>query len=170
MNNTPLSATALEALRLVEMGYLPIPIPPRSKGPNIPKWPEYRLAPGDTDQAARDFPEGSNIGILLGHDGLVCVDLDHETALELAPQFLPKTGCILGRTGRPACHWFYRIMGEAPRTKHFPAKIAGKSINLMDRLGLGSQVLVGPSVHPSGAIYDSLSLAGTPAEREEPPC
>ena len=149
----------LEAARHYhEQGYRPVPIPAKTKGPRVKDWPNYQF---DAATSPRDFPIGSNIGIIMG-GGLVCVDFDHERALVIAPQFLPATGCVIGRPGRPRCHWFYRLAdGELLKNKSWKTKVDGKTVNLIDLLSDGKQVVVGPSVHPSGDIYEDL--VGEPA-------
>ena len=72
----------LEAARHYhEQGYRPVPIPAKTKGPRVKDWPNYQF---DAATSPRDFPIGSNIGIIMG-GGLVCVDFDHERALVIAP-------------------------------------------------------------------------------------
>jgi hypothetical protein len=160
-----INQAAMAAKHYALEGYRPIPIPKGSKGPVIKGWPEFRV---DPERFHADFPFGSNIGILLG-DGLVCVDLDCTEALELAPGFLPQTGCVIGRSGRPQCHWFYWVGPIEMGNKSWRAKIQGENgkpqaQTLIDLLSDGKQVVVGPSVHPSGDLYDPL--AGTPESVE----
>ena len=136
-----------------QQGYRPVPIPAKEKGPRIKDWPNYQF---DAATSARDFPAGCNIGLIMGA-GIVCVDLDHERVLSIADQFLPPTGCVIGRPGRPRCHYFYRIAdGELLPSKGWKAKVDGKTVNLIDLLSDGKQVVVGPSVHPSDDVYDAL--------------
>jgi len=136
-----------------QQGFRPVPIPAKEKGPRIKDWPNYQF---DAATSARDFPAGCNIGLIMGA-GIVCVDLDHESVLAIADQFLPPTGCVIGRPGRPRCHWFYRLAdGELLPSKGWKAKVDGKAVNLIDLLSDGKQVVVGPSVHPSDDVYDAL--------------
>jgi hypothetical protein len=106
------------------------------------------------------FSEGSNIGVILGQAsvGLVCVDLDHPKAVQLAPQFLPPTGLVAGRRQGGKTHWFYRTQGEF-RKIAFVSECKTKVIEI---LGDGQQVVVGPSIHPTGDLYDDLT--GEPSE------
>lgn len=148
MSNTHAAAAYYHGL-----GYRPIPIPAKTKGPRIKDWPNYQF---DAATASRDFPTGSNIGLIMGN-GLVCVDFDHESALAIAEQFLPPTGCVIGRPGRPKCHWFFRVADdELIPNKSWKTKVDGKVVNLIDLLSDRKQVVVGPSVHPMGDVYDSM--------------
>jgi len=73
-------------VRYNELGYRPVPVRAGSKAPSIRGWPNYQ---SDAD----DFSDGMNIGIILGA-GLVCVDLDHQTVLELAEGILPRQKAV----------------------------------------------------------------------------
>lgn len=143
------------ALRLHQNGYRPIPIPHKSKGPVLEKWQEYKF----TETSIQHFHPGANVGILCGQ-GLICVDLDNEISLEVGPEILPETPCVVGREGRPKGHWFYRVNGamksKAPK---FYASKTGNTwtcITAFELLSDGRQVVVGPSVHPSGGLYDTI--------------
>ena len=140
----------------LQRGMAPIPIPYGSKSPVITGWIDYRL------NSPEDFPNGrSNIGVILGQasGGLVCVDLDDPTAVILAPKYLPKTGLIAGRSSEPFNHYIYRVSGPFKK-REFKHKATNQKF--IEILGDGQQVVVGPSVHPSGDIYSDL--IGEPAE------
>jgi hypothetical protein len=92
-------------------------------------------------------------------DGLVCIDLDNPIAVELADEFLPPTPLVVGRGENPRTHWFYHVPGGIKATKFkLPAdpNDKEKKLTVVEVLGDGNQVIVGPSVHPSGDIYDIL--------------
>lgn len=86
----PKSNTHAAAAYYHGLGYRPVPIPAKTKGPSIKGWPKYQF---DEATAANDFPDGSNVGVILGA-GLVCVDLDHQTVLELAEGILPRQKAV----------------------------------------------------------------------------
>jgi P4 family phage/plasmid primase-like protien len=106
--------------------------------------------------------------------GLVCVDLGGEWARELADEFLPKTGMIEGRPGKPRSHRYFVVknvppqmrsdaagnMG-GPRTRHLKDAKTGKVT--IDFLGTGAVSVVPPSAHPSGEAREWDS-DGPPAE------
>lgn len=142
------------ANKYIARGFAVVPIPPRQKGPVLDGWQKLRI-----DSPEGWFQSNSNIGVILGR-GLICVDLDHPLAVELADQFLPPTGMIAGRTNGGKTHWFYRVPGEFKKVQ-FVSECKQKMVEI---LGDGQQVVVGPSVHPSGDIYDNLE--GEPATVE----
>jgi hypothetical protein len=87
----------------------PIPVPPRSKEPNRPGWPDLR--PTQADLAALFCDAHSNIGILLGEPSgnLADVDLDCPEAVAAARGLLPHTGWVSGRySSRYSHHWCAR--------------------------------------------------------------
>jgi hypothetical protein len=100
--------TSLDAaLGWVERGFLPVPIPFRSKRPVIEGWPSLRIGKADV---ARFFNGGpQNIGVLLGEPyGAADLDLDCAEAIAAAAVLAPATGMIFGRASKPASHLFYR--------------------------------------------------------------
>jgi hypothetical protein len=151
------ATSTLDAARwYLGRGYAPIPLPAGEKKPRLKGWTALRLAESDLPA---HFNGTGNIGILLGEPSgwLVDVDLDSPEARELAEQHLPPTGLKTGRAGSPASHWWYVAPGA--RTKQHRDPVTGESI--VELRSTGAQTLVGPSVHPSGEVYDPLD--GEPA-------
>lgn len=137
-------------------GYAVIPVPARKKIPVLKGWTDLRLSESDLPA---HFNGTGNIGVLLGEPSgwLVDVDLDCEEAVALAPQFLPPTGAMSGRPGKPASHWWYVCEGIKTRKHQDP--VSKKMI--VELRSTGAQTVVGPSIHPSGEPYDPLD--GEPA-------
>ena len=147
------------AKQYIARGWSVVPIPRGQKGPTIKGWPSLRI----TDPAAW-FSDGDNIGIILGAaSNLVCIDLDHPLAIELGPHFLPPTGLIAGRASNQWTHWFYHATVAASKLK-LPrhSDLDGKKLTVVEILSDGNQVVVGPSIHPDGDLYDVLN--GDPSE------
>lgn len=104
----------------------------------------------------------ANIGIMCGRlsGDLVCIDLDSFEALKDADQFLPKTGMIEGRPGKPKSHRYFRVthiipeftamcaggMG-GPCTLQFTNPATGERI--IDFLGTGNQANAPPTIWTS---------------------
>src|SRR5688572_22757266 len=100
----PLIQTATNAATAyIESGWAVVPIPPGEKGPRFRNWQNRRFGPSE-------FKSDDNIGVVLGtaSGDLVDVDLDCPEAVALAPDFLPPTFAVFGRSGKPNSHYFYR--------------------------------------------------------------
>jgi hypothetical protein len=143
----PLPITPLDHARdLLARGLSPIPVPYQTKAPQIPRWQHLRLTLEDLPRYFNGHP--CNIGTLLGKNAgwLVDVDLDHPLAVQMADQFLPPTGMIWGREGKPRSHWLYRVTGPASTRKH-----AHKSIGTIVELRASNCQTIAPgSTHPTG--------------------
>lgn len=124
---------------------------------------------------ASEFTHGDNIGLICGwlSNGkkddhfLVCVDLDTQAAIEKADQFLPPTGAIEGRPGKPRSHWWYFVtdvpdwavseatqaaagaiaVGESPGPFKKGFNHAETGERVIDFQGTGGQAVVPPSYH-----------------------
>lgn len=142
------------AAECLACGYSPIPIPPRSKAPKLPGWQRLKLGESDLDI----FTADSNIGVLLGEPSgdLVDIDLDHPLAVELAPDFLPPTGMIFGRPGKPRSHWVYTCSAKTAKFKD------ARGAMIVELRSTGCQTVWPGSTHPSGEIV-SFEAEDTPA-------
>jgi len=134
--------TAREAATVyVHRGWGIVPLPPREKAPKIPAWQKRVFTPND-------FAQGGNIGLKTGaaSGGLIDVDIDDADALALADQFLPPTGTIFGRAGKPCSHRLYRC--DTPgRTRRW---VTGDGAEILSLRSEGAQTMAPPSTHPSG--------------------
>jgi hypothetical protein len=146
--------------------WCPIPVPFRSKIPQIPRWQELRPTRA---QLADLFSGKTNIGIVLGEasNWLIDVDLDHPLAVELAPQYLPPTGAVFGRAGNPRSHWEYRLAREA-KTKQFSFPRSGTKPEtdgkkIVEFRSTGAQTVFPGSIHESGEPIEWAGN-GEPAE------
>lgn len=143
----PTGDTARKAAeRYLARGWSVIPIPHRTKKAIDKGWPQMRLTHETLDQHFNGRPQ--NIGVLLGAPSgwLIDVDLDHQRAVELAPQFLPPTPLVFGRPGKPRSHWLY--LTSAPLvTEKFASKSSGMIVEVRST---GTQTVFPPSVHECG--------------------
>ncbi len=133
-------------------GYMPVPIPPGQKGPCTKGWQRLRLAEAELPA---HFNGRGNIGLLLGEPsgGLVDVDLDCPEARALVAEHLPSTPAKTGRLSAPESHWWYIVAGAVSSARHRDP--VDKSV-IVELRSTGQQTLVGPSIHPSGELYDAL--------------
>ena len=100
-----------------------------AKKPTVRGWTTRSAEPDE-------FVVNEQIGILLGwpsdcaHPGysLVCIDLDADAAVAHADEFLPPTGMIEGRAGKPRSHRYYLILnGSIPKWAVSSAPQAAKA-------------------------------------------
>jgi hypothetical protein len=174
-----------KAAALIDLGFAVCRPDPGGKSPTCRGWPCRSLEPCD-------FGPGDLIGIITGplSDGnqpwhaLVVPDLDAPAALALAGRFLPPTGMVDGRPGKPRSHPYYLVPTESipreawsiaplssaaatklrghpgPKLRHFAHPDTGEP--LIDFLGTGGQVVCPPSLHPSGERREWVG--GAPGE------
>ena len=141
-------------------GFFCVPIPTGEKGPRISGWQNLRLE----ESALRDAftPRTGNVGLVLGEPSgwLVDVDLDCPEAVELAEKYLPATGAVTGRTGRERSHWWY-ICEDCESARYRDPELTNGAATTLELRSTGLQTVVGPSTHPDGSTYETLT--GEPA-------
>jgi putative DNA primase/helicase len=150
------------AQRYLERGWSVIPVPHRSKNPGFKRWEQMRLTCAELDQHFNGRPQ--NISVLLGEPSgwLIDVDLDHRRAVELAPQFLPPTALVFGRSGKPRSHWLYRVTAPLV-TKKFSSRSSGMIVEVRST---GTHTVFPPSVHEMGEPITWDDEQQLPAEVE----
>jgi hypothetical protein len=145
------------AIAYRKRGWFPIPIPPRSKIPPVKDWPTLRLT---EEEIPKYFLGLMNIGILTGSvsKNTVDVDLDSQSAIRLAPRFLPTTS-MFGRPSKPLSHWIYDAFGVRTEIFSTPTKLWGqkeiggekiKAVTLLELRADGKQTVFPPGIHESG--------------------
>ena len=150
----------------LERGFRPIPVGARSKGPTISHWPRVRIKDPDI---SKHFGDESNVGLILGFNGLTDVDLDSTEALCIADYFLLKTGFVFGRKSKPKSHRFYWVNEAIPSRKYLDPLAKKDNSTLLEIRcktadgGIGLQTVVPPSRHPSGEII-RFDRDGDPAK------
>jgi hypothetical protein len=136
-----------------DRGFAVCRIRPGQKRPTYKSWNQYSLEP---DQ----FRQKDNIGLQAGalSGNLVCVDLDHADVLDKADRYLPETGMVEGRGGKPRSHrWF--LVKDVPPELAAPDHVAGglggprtrrlkrpDGVTLVEFLGTGAQAVVPASL------------------------
>jgi hypothetical protein len=144
-NRAATSDAASAARRYIARHWAPIPVPLGNKAPVLRGWQALRLTNDDVD---KHFSVPSNVGVLNGcpSAGLTDVDLDAPEAVAIADAFLPQTGLIFGRAGKPRSHWEYVVADDVRITKY--TDIDGTT--LLELRGTGGHTLWPPSINPSG--------------------
>jgi len=136
------------ALRYLEQGWSVIPL--EGKRP-LESWVQYqkqRATERKIEQWWRANPQ-ANVGVVTGAiSGIIVLDVDGpegKRSLEENGLDIPKT--VTGRTGGGGWHYFFKHPGG--QAKNFSRRLPG-----IDLRGDGGQVVVPPSVHPSGNLYE----------------
>jgi hypothetical protein len=146
---------SMSAADLAELGLSPIPVRAREKRPVEGGW---QNAPIDAEAADRHIARGGNLGLRMGPqpDGrcLVAIDDDEPGAIAAAEAELGALPATL--TNRTA-HGHHRIF-EWPADRAMPAN-AVRVRRGIDVRSAGGQIVVAPSVHPSGHRYEWANIA-----------
>jgi hypothetical protein len=126
-----------------------VPVPRGEKAPIQSGWCDKRFG----EDIPKWFSHNPNVAVILGprSGDLVDIDLDCPEGIELADLYLPPTGAIFGRAGKPRSHRFY-IAPDAIK-EAFADPISGEmlvELRAAGRSGGCHCTVVPPSVHPSG--------------------
>lgn len=132
------------AQEYIDLGWAVVPLVNGEKRANT-RWQSKIYTPDD-------FPSDAGIAGKCGEPsgGRVDVDLDHPLAVEIAPMFLPDTGLIHGRPGKPMSHWWYICEGIKTRQYTGITQPDGSKQMLVEIRSTGGYTALPPSVHPSG--------------------
>lgn len=144
-------------------GWLPLPIPYRSKKPSFEGWQHFTVAEADLPKHFGGIQ--LNIGVRLGKASgdLTDIDLDCAEARTLAPRFLPGSGAIFGRLTSPRSHWLY--VSPIPSKQTFIDPITGK--RLLEVLTNGQQAIFPGSAHKDTGEIVKWYEEGEPASVSE---
>lgn len=149
------------ALTYHRAGWRIHPLHPSDKRPVLNDWSSFRF---EDEAAVAEWwarRRRDNIGLICGWP-LVVVDCDGEAQVERALRLLPTTpGHSISGSGSGA-HLIYRWTTEA-KTPHKCTLWRGpgkhQSIDLLAR---GANLVLAPSIHPTGGAYRWASGADTP--------
>jgi DNA polymerase I-like protein with 3'-5' exonuclease and polymerase domains len=155
----PTDSARKAAAAYLALGQIPIPVPTRAKAPILDKWPALRLQEADLPKY---FPDdrSANVGLILDA-GIVDLDLDASEAVAAGRRWLPRTGWISGRVGKPNSHYWYRANGPV-KYQAFDGPDGTRLLEL--RAGTGHQTIVSPSIHPDGDDLLWHAFSDGPAE------
>ena len=148
-----LDSTAYNAaVECYRRGFIPIPIPARTKYPKLPKWQATKYI---NEDELRDLfatlPADSNLGVITGN-GLADVDLDAPLARDIANYFLPSTAAISGRKSNPRSHYWYEFADSWEGYIQLTGPTGESLVEL--RANSKHQTVLPPSTHPEGELYE----------------
>jgi hypothetical protein len=134
------------AKRYLDEGWAVFPIPRGEKGPRESGWQKRAAERGYKPE---DFPQGCNVGALVGEPSgdRVDVDLDAPEAVSAGGLLLPRTGLVHGRPSKRASHWWFLCKGATRRCFKDPL-VADEEATLLEvRCGSGLQTVLPPSLN-----------------------
>lgn len=150
----------LEAGRLHSLGFAVIPLLPKSKRPKENKWTS---GPRKTwEEFLVSYKEGDNIGVRLGEPSkigdfyLACIDVDvknpayQNRAKTLLEELIGQVKCpqVISGSGNGSSHYYCLT-----RTPFKMITIDKSSDGEICVYSTGRQMVVAPSIHPSGSEY-----------------
>lgn len=123
--------------------------------PGLPRSKEFRETKENRkpEYEASDFRPEDNIDLILGADS-GDVDLDAAEAVQIADHFLPRTGAVFGRAGKPRSHRLYRC--EIERSLKLVDTFCEdtKKATLVELRTNGDMTVFPPSIHPNGELVE----------------
>jgi hypothetical protein len=132
---------------LLARGFSPIPILPGQKRPALPVWQracELPLSP-DTIGRLEKSTVNYGVGIALGFNGLVAIDVDTDAPEIIAAVRGVVPASSLAKAGRRGRTDFYRAQSGTVRSR----RIAGETGMLVEVLSHGCQTVIPPTQHPN---------------------
>lgn len=130
--------------QLIAAGWSVVPLVAGRKNPSDPGWQKKTYT-------TEDVPADANLGVKCGEPSgwRVDVDLDAAEAVRAGQALLYETGCIHGRAGKRASHWWYQCTG-IPTSSY--KDLDGTM--LVEIRSTGGQTAVPPSRHASGDVVE----------------
>lgn len=140
------------AKKYIASGFSPIPIIDGEKRPSIKNWQQYAEEPMGLEEASRLFNNTQSIGLVMGFDGIQCLDIDskHFTSDEYE-RFCDhldeeasdlRSKMIVQRTRSGGFHWIFKcdqIAGNQKLARNKKGEVT------FETRGRGGQIVAFPS-------------------------
>jgi hypothetical protein len=140
------------AKKYIASGFSPIPIVDGEKRPTIKNWQQYAEEPMGLEEASRLFNNTKSIGLVMGFDGIQCLDIDakHFTSDEY-DRFCKqldeeasdlRSKMIVQRTRSGGFHWIFKcdaIEGNQKLARNKKGEVT------FETRGRGGQIVAFPS-------------------------
>jgi len=160
-NSEPLTAsnTLDWALHYASHGYRVIPIKPNQKRPPISAWQDAATTnTGTITNWYTGIYQDHGIGIVTGHNDhgwrFIVIDIDGQIgkqSLDLLQQkHQPLPATTQAHTGGGGYHLIYRLADHHPMPSNGAGRYLGQNIDIR---GHNAQILVAPTRHPNGNLY-----------------
>lgn len=139
------------AIGYLELGWSVFPLKPKDKTPLV-KWQAYQTKKPTADEVTawwKKWPN-ANIGLATGAiSGVVVIDIDSAEGREAyAAEFGELHNTIRQTTGKPG--GLHLLFATRNGTKY---QNMARTIPFVDVRGDGGYIVVSPSVHPNGTVY-----------------
>ena len=132
---------------LIAADYSPLPILPGTKRPALGEWQRLcnaQLSPDEIERFVRS-PLAYGVGVALGFNGLIAIDIDTDDAAIVAAIRSAMPASIVAKRGRKGQTDFHRDPTEIIRAR----KVRGPAGMLVEILGPGNQTVIPPTSHPA---------------------
>lgn len=161
-NSPPGEAQFGSVLSLARRGWRLFPVAQRAKVPLVKNWPSLATADAKTIQNWSEQHPSCNWGLACGPgSGVIVLDVDGDSGKAglqgLVAQYGPLPTTLTARTGNGE-HLYFRAADSNIRNS------TGKLGEGLDVRGEGGYVLVPPSVHPSGRLYQWVDPSAQAAD------
>ena len=128
-----------------------LPLRDGDKMPRLARWQDLKLTEEQIVSAWESWPR-ANVGLRTGATGWVAIDCDGEQWLQWAKDTLPPTPLETISGSGKGGHLIYRWPRGLAVPKQRIARGEGKHEGV-DFYGDGGQIVLPPSIHPSGGVY-----------------
>lgn len=139
------------AAHYIERGLQVVPLAAGTKACLEKDWLKLIFTPND-------FKPTDNIGIR-SVNGLVDIDCDSPEVVEMAQEFLPKTGAVYGRVSKPTAHWLYKSIFDK-RIAFMDLTVSDEKKATLIEVRVNHQSMAPPSIHPDDRELLQWQLGG----------
>jgi hypothetical protein len=144
--------TTTIAKKYIAHGFSPIPLIDGEKRPSIRNWQQYGIEPMGLQEAEELFQNTGSIGLVMGFDGIQCLDIDakhfkgeeYETFCKRLEEEAPeiKSKMIIQTTRSGGYHWIFKcndIAGNQKLARNIDGEVT------FETRGKGGQIVTYPS-------------------------
>ena len=144
--------TTTIATKYIAHGFSPIPLIDGEKRPSIRNWQQYSEEPMGLEEANQLFQNTNSIGLVMGFDGIQCLDIDakhfkgeeYETFCKRLEEEAPglKDKMIIQTTRSGGFHWIFKcdeIAGNQKLARNIDGEVT------FETRGKGGQIVTYPS-------------------------
>ena len=144
---------------LLDGGYSPLPVVPRSKKPAIKRWSDFCETPmprRNIRAYGTRYPT-MGLAVALGYNGVLALDVDTENPSQVNAICAALPPSPVAKAGAKGFTAFYRAApGASIPSRHYAD---ARKCGIADLLSVGAGTVLPPSMHPAGCAYRWLTPA-----------